>query len=140
MMQENQLEFWDPKTLAINKANEKARPLLLDLCKIEKVKVFSYEYTVKWVNKNLDETEDAWGWCDFQERSINISVEALSIPERAVEIFLHEWIHAGHDFFDLDDNSTEEKFTTLTSRLLIEYIRTNPEVFELINKIIHKTV
>jgi hypothetical protein len=112
---------------------------LEELRSLKSVNVFSYVYEIKWVSSNKEKNEEfAWGWCDFNERVLCIDEEALLIPERAVEIFLHEWIHAGHDFFDLDDNSSEERYTNLTSKLLIEYMRTNPEVFEIINKIIHK--
>lgn len=111
---------------------------ITNLQQIKKLKVFSYTYEVLWV-KNAkevyktkapeapEEESDVWGWCDFAEHCIYVDDFLLTTNyAKAAEILLHEWIHAGHDYLNLEDRSTEEDYTTQTAKMFMAFMKDNP--------------
>ncbi len=115
------------------------------LADIKKLSVFSYEYEVLWIPnakvlykaKFPEDDTEVWGWCDFAENRIYI--DELFIETnlmRGAEILLHEWIHAGHEFLGLDDKSTEEQFTDLSAKMMLQYMKAEPEVFQFLFNIL----
>jgi hypothetical protein len=116
------------------------------LSDIKKLTVFSYEYEVLWVpkasalykSKYPEDEAEVWGWCEFAENRIYIDELFLTNNlQRGAEILLHEWIHAGHEFLGLDDKSSEEQFTDMTAKMIIQYIKSEPEVFQYLFSTIH---
>ena len=116
------------------------------LSDIKKLAVFSYDYEVMWIPKAStlykakfpEDESEVWGWCDFAENRIYIDELFLSNTiQRGAEILLHEWIHAGHEFLGLDDKSSEEQFTDLSAKMMIQYIKSEPEVFQYLFSILH---
>lgn len=117
---------------------------ITNLRQIRKLKVFSYNYDVLWVKnaKSIyklkspdapEEESDVWGWCDFAEHRIYIDDFLLDMNYvKAAEILLHEWIHAGHDFLNLEDKSTEEEYTTQTAKMFMAFMKDNPKELQLI--------
>jgi hypothetical protein len=116
------------------------------LSDIKKLAVFSYEYEVLWIpkanelykSKFPEDDADVWGWCEFAENRIYIDELFLTNSlQRGAEILLHEWIHAGHEFLGLDDKSSEEQFTGMAAKMFIQYIKSEPEVFQYLFNTIH---
>jgi len=117
---------------------------ITNLQQIKKLKVFSYTYEVIWVkdakavykSKSPDapeEESDVWGWCDFAEHRIYVDNFFITTNyTKAAEILLHEWIHAGHDYLNLDDKNTEEEYTTQTAKMFMAFMKDNPAELQLI--------
>lgn len=117
------------------------------LRQIKKLKVFSYNYEVLWVKdarcvyklltpEASEEESNVWGWCDFAEQRIYVDDFLLETNyTKAAEILLHEWIHAGHDYLNLEDKSTEEEYTTQTAKMFMAFMKDNPAELQLIHNI-----
>jgi hypothetical protein len=116
------------------------------LTDIKKLSVFSYDYEVFWIPnarafykaKYPEDDSEVWGWCAFEENRIYIDeMFTQSNIARGAEILLHEWVHAGHEFLGLDDKSTEEQFTDMSAKMIIQYMKGEPEVFQYLFNMIH---
>lgn len=116
------------------------------LSDIKKLRVFSYDYEVMWIPKasaiysakHPEDEGEVWGWCEFVENKIYIDESFLTNnAQRGVEILLHEWFHAGHEFLGLDDKSSEEQFTDLSAKMMIQFMKSEPEVFQYLFSTLH---
>lgn len=121
---------------------------ITDLRDIKKVNVYPYVYTVIWTPnvqeiydlKNPKDPCEVFGWLDLNELKIYIDSNLLEhSPLKAAEIFLHEWIHAGHDYFNVDDDSTEEQYTNITAKMWLHYMKSEPEIFAYLTTLIHNS-
>jgi len=117
---------------------------ITNLQQIKKLKVFSYTYEVIWVKdakavykskspEASEEESDVWGWCDFAEHHIYVDDFFITANyTKAAEILLHEWIHAGHDYLNLEDKNTEEEYTAQTAKMFMAFMKDNPAELQLI--------
>jgi len=96
----------------------------------KKVKIGYHDYEIiEWSSKEV-ELSDTWGQCDKNEKKIYICTEAN--PRIVADIFIHECFHALWEYFNMEEEESEEKVVSLLSSGLIDIFVSNPQTLKFI--------
>lgn len=100
----------------------------MKLPKIIKVGYHNYS-VVEWTDIEV-ELSGTWGQCDKNKKVIYICTSAK--PKVVADILIHECFHAIWEFFNLEEEESEEKAISILSSGLVDLLARNPKVLEFI--------
>lgn len=94
----------------------------------KKLKIGYHDYEViEWTAFEVD-LSGTWGQCDKNEKKIYVCTETNS--KSVADIFLHECMHAIWEYFNLDEEESEENAISRLSSGLIALFVDNPKTLE----------
>jgi hypothetical protein len=100
------------------------------------IRVGPHEY--KFGKLSARDAEDNYGQHDPDNQVIELLSDGYASGSRAVEIIIHELLHAIFDVGKIDPKGEEEPIVYMMGILLTQVIRDNPELMVWIQKTVTK--